>query len=391
MSGHIRRWGLATLFVLAIGGAAAAVDVTLGAIHDSDGNQRWRDVVTNPYAATKDYSYEQAVVTFTYDASGSAWQGRVAATNLKPNFAYEIKLMGKPATGPWAGADNWSNEQLGYNGRWWVDEYDKISGAWMSGRNSTDSEYNRWKKRKFTDGSSVFVFQGYLIFDFIMTDAEGKATQDFVLDSSLHVLWKTSVRAPTANDSQPRTYTVNALANPDGWYSQNYTPTDESIYGEWEPGRPLPGKLVMPKGNYNIRVLLTEESFHETAPDSGYWAGVLANDSVSFSVNVQPPPPPTGATITSVTAIGAKVGGQYNITAALQADAATTVSLDCKVSGSKQQSLQRKTLTIPAGGATVTWTDAVSPSMKAGTYTATVTVVGTSQSKTSDTPFSVTK
>lgn len=139
-------------------------------------------------------------------------------------------------------------------------------------------------------------------------------------------------------------------------------------------------------------MFLTEESFHETADGSGYWATVLSNDSVAFRVNGTQPP--QGVTITSVTADGAKIGGKHNITATVSNNSpsvATKVSLDCNVSGPKQQSLVRKTVTIdPGATVTVTWTDSVSPSLKPGTYTATVTVVGTGQSKTLN-PFSVTK
>ena len=384
---HASRYCFVAFMVLSCAGALAAATAPLAAIHWDDANQRWRDVATNPFAAAKKANlfYDCATVTVTYDDSAGTFRGTLVATNLKPNFAYQIKLSGKPTRG-WTDGDDWANEQLGYNGRWWVDQYDS-SGTWVSGWNSTDTEYARWKKRDFTDRSYVYVFQGYMLFENLVTDNEGKAAKSFALDSSFHVLWKTSQRTRTANDSTPVTYTVAPTAS--AWYSKDYPSTDVSIYAEWQSGRPLPGKVRLPNGKYNVRLCLTEESFHETAEDSGNWATVMCYDYLAFSVQQQPPP-----TLDSVTALDTKSGGQYSITATVNNPGpATTLTLTCVVpgQGNNKQTLQQQTVNVPAAGtAKVTWTDAVASSIKPGTYTATVTIVQTGESKASN-AFTVSK
>jgi hypothetical protein len=395
MGAHVRRLGLSAFFLLAMGGAALAASAQFGAVHWDDVYQRWRDVVTNPYVAAKKTTrfYDQAAVNVGFDDSAWTFKGSITATNLKPNFAYQVKLNGKPTRFWGADGDDWANEQLGYNGRWWVDQYDCVTRVWLRGWNSTDPEYQYWKANDFADCSTFYVFQGYLLFDYVVTDASGAVSKNFALDSSLHVLWKTSVRTPTAKDTKPATFTISALAS-SGWYSRDYATKQVSLYGEWEPGRPLPGKVLLPPGNYNVRLFLTEESFHETAASSGSWATVMSNDTIAFSVDGTPAPVPPGVTLLPVTAGDAKTGGRYSITATVRndnPDVPANVSLDCKVSGLKQQTLQRKSVNIP-GGTTVkvTWTDSVGSGIKPGTYTAAVTLVGTVQSKVSNT-FSVTK
>ena len=49
---------------------------------------------------------------------------------------------------------------------------------------------------------------------------------------------------------------------------------------EGEPGRDLPGTLVLPDGTYNVSVFLTEESFHVGM----VWATVMTCDDLVFTV-----------------------------------------------------------------------------------------------------------
>ncbi|KPJ56498.1 MAG: hypothetical protein AMS16_02290 [Planctomycetes bacterium DG_58] len=381
------------LFVFAAGRMVLAETTTepLGVIHDDDANQRWRDIATNPYDTQKveGYVYEQATVSITYETSGSTFRGTITAGNLKPNFAYEIKFNGKPAIIWGEDGDDWANEQIGYKGRWWVDEYDAETGVWLRGGNSNDSEYELWKAQGFTDGSTVYAFQGYMLFDYMVTDASGKATKSFALDSTFHVLYKTTQRTPQAGDSTPTKHTVVALASSD-WYSRDYRKkrTSVEIYGQREPGRPAAGECRLEKGDYNVRVFLTEESFHESAPRSGSWATVMSHDGVVFRIDdtpPPPPPPPLEVTLKSVVANDTQTGGQYDVTATLQTNVPATISLDCKVVGDKQEVLERKTLDAPAGeDVTVTWRDPVARKMRPGAYVATVTVVETGASETSN-------
>jgi hypothetical protein len=283
-------WQMALLLVLAAGTAAVAETANLGPVYWNEANERWRDVATNPYASTRKttYDYASAAVTVTYDTSAPTFTGTLSGSNLKPNFAYQLKLNGKPAYLWGADGNDGANEQLGYAGRWWVNQIVHGTGAKVGGWNSTDQEYEQWKAVGFTDGTYDYVFEGYLLFDYFVTGADGAAAKPLGLNNSLHVLWKTSQRAPTANDSVPTIHTIVASSSSSPWYSKDYPTTDVGIYGEWEPGRALPGPCTLPSGLYNVRLFLTEESFHETAPGSGSWATVMTHDSIVFMVTTAP-------------------------------------------------------------------------------------------------------
>ena len=71
--------------------------------------------------------------------------------------------------------------------------------------------------------------------------------------------------------------------NHPGAYSTDYGSATVGIYAEWEPGRALPGELVLPSGSYNVLFVLTEESFHQTTiPEGGSWAGAMMADNIHF-------------------------------------------------------------------------------------------------------------
>ncbi len=59
--------------------------------------------------------------------------------------------------------------------RWWLKQIDIASGARVDGRNSDDGEYEYWKAQNFTDGTYDYVFEGYLLFDYVVTDSVGDA------------------------------------------------------------------------------------------------------------------------------------------------------------------------------------------------------------------------
>jgi len=84
----------------------------------------------------------------------------------------------------------------------------------------------------FADTQYDYVFEGYLLFDFTVTDAAGAFSRPLSLDSSLHVLWRTGQRAWTTHDSPIRNVTVTAQAG--DWYASNYGTTAISLYGEGE-------------------------------------------------------------------------------------------------------------------------------------------------------------
>ena len=60
----------------------------------SPGNFRWLDVANHQFNGTfiDNYDYTQAEVTVTYEIIDDRFQGTLTATNLKPNFAYQVNL-----------------------------------------------------------------------------------------------------------------------------------------------------------------------------------------------------------------------------------------------------------------------------------------------------------
>ena len=75
------------------------------------GNYRWVDVADQVYSAAyrTNYNNTQASVSASFDASSQPVHGTLWATNLKPNFAYQLKLAGTAGTA--------SNEKVGRAGR----------------------------------------------------------------------------------------------------------------------------------------------------------------------------------------------------------------------------------------------------------------------------------
>lgn len=221
------------------------------------GNQYWKDISGAEYPpdfrARFDYAAASVFLTYaTADSRGFA--GTLAATGLKPNFCYQLKLIGKPTSLWGASGDDTSNERLGYAGRWW---HTWPEEAW----NATDAEYRRDKDKP------GHTFEGYLLFDFFVTDTNGAASVTFASDSSYHVIWKTSQRDRRRKDGPVRTYRVGS--------------TTARLYAEYEPGRALPGRLLLPPGRYNVQFNLTEESFHDQWPG---WALVLRAEEVEFAI-----------------------------------------------------------------------------------------------------------
>lgn len=222
---------------------------------------RNRDLAQNAYAPSYQdaYAYDDANVTVTFTESGAAtFTGHISATDLKPNFAYQIKLAGKP-TGLYGGeGDDATNERLGYAGRWW--EVAPNPG------NRDDAYY------EVHQDDPDYIFEGYLIFDFFHTDRFGAAELDFALDSSYHVLWWDWQRNQGPCDEPLRSTTVTGAAT-DLAYNHDLTPTGVGVYPEIE--RLCYGETTLPGGEvYNCRFVLTEESFHQNGgPATPDWVG----------------------------------------------------------------------------------------------------------------------
>lgn len=224
------------------------------------GNQRWCDVVGNFYASSfaDAFSYTNGasgrgpVVRVHVHARGDTFRGRLEAHGLKPNFAYQMKLSG-------VADDPVAFERIGKAGRWLL--------PW-GGTNFTDEDYAAY--------GSPHTASAYILFDFFITDAEGRAVRDFALDSSLHVLWRTSQRACLDPDAV-LTAVVDA-SNPEAYLRPKSLIEVVGVWAEVERvryERERRRTRFLPPGDYRAELVLTEESFHSPLADGGYWASVL--------------------------------------------------------------------------------------------------------------------
>ena len=100
---------------------------------------RYRDIDDNPLNdfyvkswSNEAFKYSAGQVALTYDSAPAVpfFVGHIQARGLKPNFAYQLKLAGKPANGAAKGSRGWgeygddlSNERLGKVGRWWCESW----------------------------------------------------------------------------------------------------------------------------------------------------------------------------------------------------------------------------------------------------------------------------
>jgi len=246
-----------------------------------DAPYRWIDIADFHYADDYQdfFNYGQPVVTLSFCDISTTFDGTLTASGLKPNFAYQVKLVGKP-TGLWgAGGDDWANEKIGYAGRWWRSRPDP--------GNADDADYAAHKD------DPGYIYEGYLVFDFMVTNEHGGAGVTLSADSSFHVLWAThdstgdgtGHRNPEPNDSAVRYYDfVASPAVTANAYDVDHGSGHVGIYAQWESGRALPGELVLPEGVYRCRFVLTEESFHQSGLDGG-WAGAMGYDHLLFTID----------------------------------------------------------------------------------------------------------
>ena len=259
-----------------------AIDVTTW----PDAPFRWRDIATNLYAATylASYTYDSAQVTLSFrPCEGAAFSGHLSAANLKPNFAYQLKFVGKPTKLWGAQGDDVTNANIGFTGRWWRTA--------PNPGNSTDQDYQA------NHGDPAYIFEGYLVFGFFITDRFGNADVDLVVNSSYHVLFWESQGTKGSCDSPTQWRTVTGSAS-DPAYGRDVGPTDVGVYAQIE--RLCQGATVLPVGPYHCRFLLTEESFHQSGATEGYWAAAMVCDTVHFEIRTSAAVdgPPDGAGLT---------------------------------------------------------------------------------------------
>jgi hypothetical protein len=282
---------------------------------------RWRDIGNTPFHAflggQQRFSYENSYpyrpggtpiwntqATLIYDRAPGVpyFVGRIQARGLKPNFAYQLKLMGKPQRGArgWGErGDDVANERLGYAGRWWCDSYH------YSQTNFDDWHYLYFYKE--ADPGQEHAIAGYLFMGVFVTDAKGDASVDISGRNSYHITWQgwQNGRKDTFAGAWRLGVWPFDSRGPSPFYgygAQRPSRSSVSLFYEYEPNRPQP--VVLPRGTYNCRLVLTEESFHSDLSNGGYWQSVLATEDaddtstfndIVFTVGAPPPvtsPPP---------------------------------------------------------------------------------------------------
>jgi hypothetical protein len=251
---------------------------------------RWVDAADQAYAGNyrNSYDYTQSTVDVTFAKRAARFAGTLEATGLKPNFAYQLKLHGDPSRD--------SNEWIGYAGRWWQESWN--GSSWGSGQNLNSKGNGSFpnpndlvyqSRRDIANASSPtgkqYRYQGYLLVSYFLTDETGSATVNFEVDSSYHVLWKTTQRSRTASDGPLDTASFDPGPEQDA-YDANFAAKSVSIFGEWE--RLPAGGILLPDGDYGASLILTEESFHGSGGTyAGFWASAMSA-WIEFSIGAGP-------------------------------------------------------------------------------------------------------
>ena len=222
----------------------------------------------------------------SYNTETDILEGKITAKNLKPNFAYQVKLAGNPEE------DSEVNEKIGLAGRWWREVWNGTE--WTNGwnlnnkgsvsdpvlypdRNPNDETYFATKDDLYPESETqlMYRYSGYLVFDYFITDSKGNTTIYFQVDNSYHVLWKTTQsHTYTSNDGPIKQTTFRVNSKKTKAYDINYPTTSVGIFGEWER-LPVDGIYLTP-GEYSCMFFLTEESFHGVdGTGSGNWAAAM--------------------------------------------------------------------------------------------------------------------
>jgi hypothetical protein len=261
---------------------------------DPFGGYRWQDVAGNVYSDTyrNNYGYNDSgvQVQVTFEENDVTLNGQLVAENLKPNFAYQLKINGISGTA--------SNERIGLAGRWWQEEWD--GSDWTGGQNlnnkgdgtspsPNDAVYfDRYDDPDPTSLTGLkYRYTGYMVFDYFITDENGDAVVNIDANSSYHVLWNTIQQPRTTNDGPPK----SATFDPDpaqSAYDADYIESTMTIYGEWER---LPmGEVYLASGVYDCQIIMTEESFHGWLDDlyTGQWAAAMGA-TLQFTIEADDP------------------------------------------------------------------------------------------------------
>lgn len=281
--------------------------------------ERWWDYKNRQFDAfvngSQSFAYNGGQVTLTYDTAPGVpyFVGHIEARGLKPNFVYQMKLVGKPVKGTlgWGAQGNdWSNDAIGKAGRWWCANTNHAAGT-----NFNDTHYRDYYAN--ATGTGVHNIYGYQFLGDFVTDENGNASVDFTGAYSYHITWASwqgGLKDTLFGSFTP--YSTSSYG-----YGYTFSSSDPvTLYYEYEPNgslwpRSQAAGVVLPNGNYNCRFMLTEESFHNNLGGGtngdlgGYWKSVLVTEDfvngqpdsnpsndVSFSIGL--PRVPTGLTAT---------------------------------------------------------------------------------------------
>lgn len=237
---------------------------------------RWLDIddarfhaFINTLGTLDEFAYRagQVVATYDFQQRGGVFRGHIEARDLKPNFAYQLKLCGKPVSGQhgWGRfGDDKANAALGFQGRWW-DDTEQKSGD--------DGYYRTLYVRAAPPRRHAMV--GYIFIGDFVTDEKGNASTDFVADKPLHITWQDKQKV-SLKHHQAGIWTVQSTQAPFWGYGSALAPRSIKLWYEHEKKRPA--RLNLPVGRYNCRLLITEESFHSKTSAGGRWLTVLATE-----------------------------------------------------------------------------------------------------------------
>lgn len=266
---------------------AASVTVNLRPFHDqwSLARPRLRDVADTPYASGFGgvWPGQSASVTLRYDPAPDrpCLTGALRGSGLKPNFCYQLKLMGKPGTaggGLWgAAADNATNDALISRARWW--SYRTETALF-----NTSSAADAFASDEYRDGWLA----GYVYCGWVLTDARGNFARTdrdvadaagwvpLTTDRCFHITGKTGQEGSIPVDTTPVTVTLARPAS--AAYDHDWGPASLSLWYQREPDNPL--DFALPAGTHDVVLMLTEESFHNplATPDGGFWQSVWVSD-----------------------------------------------------------------------------------------------------------------
>jgi fibronectin type 3 domain-containing protein len=229
-----------------------------------------------------DTSHRNVTVTYQTKPNDRYFVGQIVAKNLKPNFAYQVKLVGKPVYGtsrvardssgsilyeddkvtpkktkgrgfgPFVRRDafksvvtvanghgeDWANERLGKAGRWWND-----ADQGYNTNATTDTTY----ANSYANSSPTDTIYGYLFMGVFVTDAQGNAKVNINGRYSYHITgqdWQGYKDAPMLQDVGQDGYPKQAYDSSTGKYyfpiKGFSTGTTEGFYG-YGPTAPSSG------------------------------------------------------------------------------------------------------------------------------------------------------